>query len=188
MCGTKTRLGFTLVEMLVVIAIIGVLGAIVMPNLSRSTPRYEREEFIARFNALLQYAWQHALMTHRTHQITVDMTKKMIYCLIESDEKDRSGAAVFKPIVNPTHDTTCPMPDQFVIKQFFIEGFDMMAKYSNKKSEKVWFYIIAEGLTQDVVLNFIDTKDTYDNKPRHIGLVLNPFSAQFKEYDAFQKP
>ena len=65
---------------------------------------------------------------------------------------------------------------------------DMMAKYARSKSGSVWFYIIPEGMTQDVVLNFIDTNDAYDGHPRQVGLVLNPFTAQFKEYDEFQKP
>jgi hypothetical protein len=43
-------------------------------------------------------------------------------------------------------------------------------------------------MAQDVVMNFIDTKDTQDGKPLQVGLVLNPFTAQFKTYDTFQKP
>jgi hypothetical protein len=85
------------------------------------------------------------------------------------------------------YDTECMIPDQIIIKQFFIEGFDMMAKFGRSKSKSVWFYIMPEGMVQSVVINFVDTKDTQDNQPPSFGLILNPFTAQCKIYDTFQK-
>ncbi len=186
--GMNKKTGFSLLELMIVIALIGVLGAAVMPNLQRSTPRYEREEFIARFNALTQLAWQQALITHKTQQISVDVSKKTIFLLSATGDADRSGQPVFKPTAGLVQNTSLPIPDQIDIKQFFIEKFDMMAKFTRGKAEEVWFYIIPEGMAQDVVVNFVDTKDMLNNAPRSVGLVLNPFTAQFKIYDAFQKP
>ncbi len=188
MLGMNKSSGFSLLELLVVIAIMGILGAIIMPNINRSTPRYEREEFIARFNALVQYGWQQALATHKMQRINVDVGKKMLTLAEDSGGKDRSGEIVFKPNPNAVQETFCPIPDQIVIKQFFIEGFDMMAKFSRSKTASVWFYIIPEGMVQDVVINGMDTKDTHGDQPRAFGLVLNPFTAQFRIYDEFQKP
>jgi prepilin-type N-terminal cleavage/methylation domain-containing protein len=187
-CGMKNKSGFSLLELLIVIAIIGLISSMVVPNLQRSTPRYEREAFIARFNALVHYGWQQTLMTHKLYRITVDVGKKTIKLEVDSGEKDRSGEAAFVPIANAVDDTACTIPDQIMVKQFFIEGFDMMAKFARSKTASVWFYIVPEGMVQNVVINFNDTKDLQNDKPRPIGLVLNPFSAQFKTYDTFQKP
>jgi len=188
MFGMNKKSGFTLLELLIVVLIIGVLGSVLMPNLKRSTPRYEREEFIARFNALTQLAWQQALSTNKAYQVSIDVGKKVIFLLVDSGEKDRSGAAVFKPVIGLAQSTSITIPSQIEFKQFFIEGFDMMAKFTRSKTEEMWFYIIPEGMAQDVVVNFVDTADTRDDAPRPVGLVLNPFSAQFKIYDTFQKP
>lgn len=182
------KYGFSLLEILIVIALIGVLGAAVMPNFKRSTPRYEREEFIARFNALTQLAWQLALMTNKAQQISVDVQKKIIFLLSATGDIDRSGQPVFKAPIGLVRDTSLPIPDQFIIKQLFIEGFDMMSKSTSRKTEEVWFYVVPEGMAQDVMVNFVDTKDTKNDAPRPVGLVLNPFNAQFRTYDAFQKP
>jgi prepilin-type N-terminal cleavage/methylation domain-containing protein len=183
----NSKNGFSLLELLIVIAIIGILSAIIMPNFQRTTPRYEREAFIARFNSLIQFGWQQALLTHKIHRVNVDIGKKLITLTVDSGSKDKSGEIVFIPIINPVQDTQCVIPDQILIKQFFIEGFDMMTKFARSKTASVWFYIIPEGMVQNVIINCNDTKDLYGDHPRPIGLVLNPFSAQFKTYDTFQK-
>src|SRR2546428_6968481 len=74
----STKAGFTLLELLITIAIIAMLSAIIVPNLQRATPRYEREAFVARFNTLVQYGWQQSLVTHKVQRITVDIGKKII--------------------------------------------------------------------------------------------------------------
>src|SRR5579864_1833448 len=112
MFGMNKKSGFTLLELLIVVLIIGVLGSVILPNLKRSTPRYEREEFIARFNALTQLAWQQALITNKICQISVDNGKKVIFLLVAAEEKDRSGNAVFKPPVGLVLDTSMAIPDQ----------------------------------------------------------------------------
>ncbi len=180
--------GFSLLEILIVVLIIGLLSSMIVPNFQRTTPRYEREAFIARFNTLVQFGWQQALSTHKVHRINVDIGKQLITLMADSGEKDKSGESAFKPITNAVEDTTCPIPDQILIKQFFIEGHDMMSKFGRSETKSAWFYIVPDGMAQNVVINFNDTKDTQDNKSRPVGLVLNPFSAQFKVYDTFQKP
>jgi len=187
MSGMNRKLGFSLIEILISLVIMGIIGAIIMPNMRRTTPRYEREEFIARFNALTQLAWQQALIQTKVQQISVDIAKRTVTLLSATDEMSR-GEPVFKPTTGLTQDTSFVIPEQFEVKQFFIEGFDMMAKFSRSKTEEIWFYIVPEGMAQDVIVNFVDTKDLKDNRPRQVGLVLNPFTAQFKIYDTFQKP
>src|SRR5436190_3206175 len=117
--GMNKHAGFTLLELLIVILIMGLLGAVIMPNLKRTTPRYEREEFIARFNALTQLAWRQALGTHNAQQVSIDLSKKIIFLLADTGQKDRSGEPVFKPITDLAQDTSLSIPDQFEFKQFF---------------------------------------------------------------------
>ena len=76
-------------------------------------------------------------------------------------------------------------PDSIIIKQLLIEGFDEMKRFTGGKTETVWFYIVPDGMVQAVTINFLDKEQMIDGKPKPVGLVLNPFTAEFKVYHAF---
>lgn len=182
------RTGFTLLEILIVLALIGLLGAVIVPNLRRVTPRYERDQFIARLNALVQLGWQQAVIQHTIHQVIFNIGEKRVALSQDTGKRDATGDPVFETVKGLYLSTSFELPAQFNIKQFFIEGFDEMSRFVGRKTAELWFYIVPEGMTQDVIINLVDTKDTRNGKPRPVGLVLNPFTAQFKVYDTFQKP
>lgn len=176
--------GFTLIEILVAIALIGFMAAVVAPNLFAPTARAERTDFIAKTNALLFTGWQQALITHKIHIVTFDFNKRKIYLKVADmpDHIDEKKA----PLVKIDYlKTIMDIPQQFEVENFFIEGTD---ETRGGTRDLFYFYIMPDGLAQDVTINLLDTNDTLpDGTPRPVGLVLNPFSAQLKEYDTFQK-
>lgn len=188
-CGMKNnRVGFTLIELVVVIAVIAVLSAIVMPNFGLLFPGYERRQFIARFNELVQLGWRRAITTRKIHRIDVDIANRSVFLRQEAEEKaGTKNDEAYVPIRGAAIRTTISIPQNLEIKQFFIENFDEMSRFTSKKTARVYFFIVPDGLTQQVTINMVDTNDRVDRKPKQIGLVLNPFFAQFIAYDAFQK-
>jgi hypothetical protein len=172
--------------MIVVIAIVALLAAIAIPNFQGRAPRYEREQFIARLNALCRLAQQQALVTHKLHRIRFDFGKKI--AAVEVGEQQDKKEPVFVPVKRAYMRASVDVPERYDIRQLFIERVDEMQRFGGgRKTGEVWFYIVPEGLAQTVIINFVDKKDLVAGKPRQIGLVLNPFTAQFKAYDTFQK-
>jgi hypothetical protein len=175
----------------VAIAIIAVLAAVAIPNFMRRRPLYERKQFIDHMNALMQVAWQNSVVTHKLHRITFDLSKRLIFIEVETDKKTPTGAQLFVPMnskyINSTYEWN---ENTFEIKNFYVGRRDELHLTLDERGKgKIWFFIVPEGLVQPVILNILDIKDVQPGeKGTEFSLVLNPFSAQFKEYDTFQKP
>ena len=64
MFGTyNNQSGFGLIELLIAIAIIGLMVSVGAPAIKYRLPRYQREQFIARLNALVQMGLQQAIIS-----------------------------------------------------------------------------------------------------------------------------
>lgn len=180
--------GFTLLELLVVLAIAGILMAVVVPNFQNMLPGKERKLFIVKLNGLMRLAWQRALVERKTQKIAFDFDKRLIW-LESATGAIKDGSPEFARAKGSYIPTSLKIPKVLDIKNFIIEGFDEMSRYGGgRKTTESWFFVIPDGLAQAVTINFLDMGNRNGaGKPRQFGLVLNPFNAQFKVYDSFQK-
>ena len=188
MYGNDNRPGFTLIEIMVAILIVGLMAAIIAPNLGRKNPEYERRQFLGRLNALVRLAAQQASVTGKLHRLHFDLEHHKVMVEVKTEGKDSKGESAFKQMKAPYLHSVLTWPAYYKIQNFVIEKHDELKnEESTNTNKKVWFFIMPDGLAQDVIINFIDKNPAYRNKTKQIGLVMNPFSAQFKIYDSFQK-
>ena len=180
--------GFTLLELLVVLAIAGIMMAVVVPNFRNLLPGRERKQFIGKLNGLMRTAWQRALVERKLQKVSFDFDKRSIW-LESATGALKQGEPEFVQAKGSYVQTSLKIPKVIDVKNFIIEGFDEMGRYGGgRKTTESWFYIIPDGMAQTVTINFLDKSNVNGaGKPRQFGLVLNPFTAQFKVYDAFQK-
>jgi len=178
--------GFTLLELIVVIALLGAVMAIVIPQIGKS-PKQQREEFVTKVNRLVGFAWQNAIRSGKTQKVDFDFETKKITLEQSTGKKDDKGEFTFAPVVRDYRATSVKIPESFILKSFFIQGVDEVANRGGKISG-AYFFITPEGLAQSVVINFVDKKGKRAGRALPIGLVLNPFSAQFTVYGTFKTP
>jgi prepilin-type N-terminal cleavage/methylation domain-containing protein len=184
--STRIRLGFTLIEIMVAIAIVVVLATIVIPAIKPRNPANERTLFITQFNALLRAAVHMGAKTNKTQRVVVNLEKRIVSLETETDKKDDKGEPVYAPTKGLSSKRVITIPKNLQIKNLYIEGADEMERFESS-TKTAWFFITPEGRAQQVTINIIDIQDKIKGKPRVLGLVLNPFSAQFEEHDTFQK-
>lgn len=187
MFGTS-KSGFTLIEILVAMAIIALVATIVVPNLWRQTAGHGRQQFVRSLNALCALGSQQALVTGKTHKVEFDFQKATVALQAATGQRNEKGEPGYGPVKGAYLKTSFTWAPNLEIKNFIVEGFDEMSKFVSGRTTAAWFFITPGKFAQAVTINLVDTKDTLSrNKPRPLGLVNNPFTAQFKEYDTFQK-
>ena len=162
--------------------------AITIPNLLKRKPLYEQKAFVASLNAFMAEAWQRGLTTQKIQKIVFDIPQRTVLLEQETNQQDPQGGAQFSPVVVQYAPAAPSWPQSFEIQQFFVQGADELASRTSTK-HTVWFFVLPGGLAQEVIINMVDTKNQTDlDEGKKIGLVLNPFTVQFKTYDEFQNP
>lgn len=179
--------GFTLIEILIGLAILALMMALAIPYFQSYAPGRERRLFITQLTSLTAMARHNALMTHTTHKLFFDLEKRTVHLEQETAQKNDKNDPVFEPVKGLSIKRSITWPTHLQFKNFYIEGYDEMERFSGRMTGQIWFFVAPDGLTQDVIINMLDTSDKQNGKPAIAGLVLNPFSARFEAYATFQK-
>jgi prepilin-type N-terminal cleavage/methylation domain-containing protein len=185
---TKLRSGFTLLELVIVLVILGVLGTIVGPNLSRLSPRYEHDQFVSNIQALVRRAWQESLMNHQLHRIHFNLDKRIVKVERDTGKKSSSGAVVYEMLAGTYIPSAFEWPVTLQMKDFFADGADMFHVKGIKITE-IWFFVFPDGTSQDVITNWFDQSDTRESDAgTRFSISVSPFIAKVTESYGFQKP
>jgi prepilin-type N-terminal cleavage/methylation domain-containing protein len=186
----KTVSGFSLLEILIGVAILGTLGAIVLPNFSGRLPCVQRQKFITTLNAVVNRAWFKSLESSHLHKVIFNLNQRTLKIQERTEQKDVAGAFVFKDVGAHYIKTPFKWDERFRIENFYVEGVDEIAQHAaGSQMEDIWFFIMPQGLSQEAIINILDTKDAAgDSDGKRVGLVLNPFSVEFEVYDEYQHP
>lgn len=185
MSGTskKKAAGFSLIEIMVVILIIGGMAALFVPTFFRRSSESATQTFVTDLNALMQVGVLEAMRTGLLHRVKFDLEKShvMLEAAQHADVDPQSISAPFVPVFSAAAQTVIPLPDALDIRKFFIGKTDELA--GGLKNKKVWLFIGPDGSVQDVTMVIADTENE-----QTVSLMTNPFSGQLVMYEGVQKP
>ncbi len=165
--------GFSLLEVVVVIALMAMIATIVVPRLTRRRVAL-KQQFTEQLNGLTRTAQLSAMMTGTLHRIFFDIKNGRIIIQQEAAQRDSQGHKQFVPLKIPYVTTSLPISKELDIDQFLVKGKKMMQSGEGIQFTGAWFYIVPEGMTQEVTLE-VKERDT----SKKFSLTVNPFTALF---------
>jgi type II secretion system protein H len=177
-----SRLGFTLIEILVVLLIVAIMGSVIGPRLSPQTARMERDQFVTALNKLLRVATTQAVASQKLHQIYWQISERFVEIRKHTGAYDRAGDPVCVPVNQLYGQEILKIPERFILKKFIIEGTNELA--GGRALKEVWFYIVPDGIAQQVTISFVDTHEEVSEANRLLTLTLNPFTVQCSTNEA----
>jgi type II secretion system protein H len=164
--------GFTIIEIMVVIAIIGLGLAVVIPRMSRNDNKLF-DELIASLQSMVQTAYVNALTTGQIHRVFFDIEHNKIRLEKSTGKVNAQGKFDFEPLKISYVKTNISLDDRFEIRRFVIQGKDEMSHTAGVTTNEMWFFIMPEGLAQEVTITLYDSVQGKEKT-----LVMNPFTAQ----------
>ena len=171
--------GISLLEVMIVLILIGIMGAAVAPNLSSLRGKKVKTDYVASFEECIHRVRQNALLTGKVQQLFFDFQQYKVIPKIYDDSKNKETK---HDRFSPSGVKGMDLDKNFEVHNFYIQGKDEVT--SGVNLETVWFYIMPDASSQDVVINFM-----YDDEhQKKLAIKINPFYARVSVYDEFQTP
>ncbi len=179
--------GFSFLELMIVLALIGMLGAFVVPNVFRTKQGAQRKEFLVQFEALLKDAVLRSITKNMMHQIFIDIEHEKIQTRVfQKNAIETNQHKSFVKIEDVEYLTEIVFPKYFIIKDFFINGIQELVP-GNMVLDVV-FYVMPDGTSQAIVANLIDEEEEGITPDIKFSFVINPFYARMSVHESFQTP
>ncbi len=179
--------GFSLLELIIVFALIAMLGAFVVPNLFRTKQGAARKEFLTELEALVKDAVLRSITENIMHQIFIDIGHEKIQTRIfEKNSIETNKHKKFIPLIDAQYLTEIKFPKRFIIKDFFINGVQELVP--GNMILDVVFYVMPDGTSQAIIANLIEEDIDGVAPDVQFSFEINPFYARMSTHETFQKP
>lgn len=134
------------------------------------------KSFSSSVENITSFAWQQALITHKLHAVFFDFQANTAYVQIETENVNPAGKPIMKDVSTKFSRARIKIPDSIIFSKFVIQGVDEM---SDGKIKNAYFFIMSNGISQEISISFADKNYRLRGKPRYKTMTLNPFTARF---------
>lgn len=167
----KSGIGF--IEVIITVALLALVTTFIVPRFAKRGIALE-DQLLSDMNNLAQFALTNALQTGKIHRLFFDFKNNKIEVQIASASQEGPKENSFESIARPYVTTSVPYNQRISFEHFYIKGNDELAGGPGVSTKDAWFFIVPEGISQEVALVVRD-----DEKNRSYRYEINPFNSLF---------
>lgn len=175
--------GFSLVEIMVVLMLLGLLLSMVIPRLSRRSPSSEWKTVLSEFNNLAQFARQESIAEQTVFRLNFARGKTPAPDTVTVERLSTigtDGKQEFIQASSPYLPTKYELAESIHFQAIFHGKKDML-----QEGHQAFCYIIPDGLVQDV---FVQLMRTENLKEEPSTLKMLPFDGYFELVEKLVRP
>ena len=180
MSSTK---GFSLIEMMVVLALIGLLISMVAPRFSRRSPSSDWKVIISELNNFTQFARQESVAEQVVFRLNFLRGKnKAPDCVVIEHwvGVDKKGNQEFAQVSSPYMKTRYEFAENVRVKAVYLGKQELYIE-----NGQAFCFVVPEGLVQDVYIQLVRTEE---GKEDFVTLKMRSFEGAFELIERLVRP
>jgi len=180
----KKNRAFTLIEVMITVAIIGIIAAIGFPRLVRREPRTEWRHVTDEINNLVYFARQESISSKKIYRLAFNAPPKAAHTVVVErmeDNPEKPGEKHYVPTKSDYFEGMYTFPETIKIHAAYKGRVEQLEANKNKAH----CYVIPDGLVEDFLVHLIRIQEGKESK---ISLKVLPFFGTFERHDGYLKP
>ncbi|MCK4650972.1 hypothetical protein KAT08_02230 [Candidatus Babeliales bacterium] len=173
---------FTLLEILLVLAIIVSMSALITPWMFRKKPEVEWRAVLDELNNLISFARQESIATRKTYRLVFKLSRVgQDFIEVEREERDaeKPEKKIYKRVHSEYLTTKYIFPSQIKMVAFYQKSRENLFE---KNKGSAYCHIISNGLVQDCIIHMTRKIDKVEEKGT---FKIRPFLGTFEYYNGF---
>jgi prepilin-type N-terminal cleavage/methylation domain-containing protein len=184
----STRPAFTLIEIVVVIAIVATIAATTIPRMLQRTPRAEWSTILTDLNDIIFFARQEAITNQTVRRLMFQKstnTQEPDFVVVqeEVDDPDRAGKKIWREVESYYATTKYKFHESIRLKGFYHNG--RRQEELEEQRGAGYCHIVPDGLVEDVIVQ-LGHKDGANEFFE--SFVVSPFFGTFSRQEGLVKP
>lgn len=180
---TPSRKGFTLIELMVVLALIGLLISMVAPRFTRRSPSSDWKVIVDELNNLAQFARQESIAEQVPFRLNFSKGKNHapdVVVVEHMTTTDEGGKREFSLVTSPYMKTRYEFAENVRLKAIYLGKQELL-----QETGQAGCYLVPEGLIQDVFIQLVRQED---GKEEAVTLKMLSFDGRFELIEKLVRP